>query len=272
MLEPLRIAVLGAGGRLGRAVLHAVMDDERCELTGGVVRAGSGLEGIDLGELAGLRGIGVFAMVGLEDAASGADVVIDAGAPELTAIAARRFADRGGPALVTGVTGLNAEQDAALRDAARSLPVLAARNFSIGAALTEALVRQAAAALPESGWDVEIEETHHRYKADAPSGTALMLGEAAAAARGRRLDAAAIRGRDGVTGPRPPGGIGFSSTRGGGVIGEHAVRFLSEMEEITIIHRAHDRRVFAQGALAAALWIRGRPAGLYTMADVIGGA
>lgn len=267
----LKISIIGVGGRLGRTIAREIILDERYELAGGVIRSDSDHVDQDLGEIAGTPWLGRPASIRLEDVLDGADAVIDASTPQASAAIARRLADLGGPALVCGVTGLNQAQTDALRAASEVLPVLAARNFSIGIALVEMLVSTAAAGLPLERWDAEISETHHRHKIDAPSGTALILGESIARSRGQILDMVAERGRSGPDQPRNPGGIGFASVRGGAIVGEHEVRFLSDNEEISIGHRALDRRVFALGALTAAQWLVGQKAGLYSMRDVIGG-
>jgi len=262
----LRVAVLGITGRLGGAIAREVLSDPRFALTGGIVRSEFEGEDRDIGVIAGAGRCGIAASVSLEEGTANADLLIDASQPEATIAAAERLAGRGNFAFVTGVTGLDSDQKARLQAASDRLPILAARNFSLGIALMDALVRKAAAALPAGAWDAEITETHHRHKVDAPSGTALVLGEAVAAGRQQALDDVAAIDR---AGKRRPGDIGFSVTRGGGIIGEHAVRFLSEMEEITLSHTAHDRRVFARGALEAALWMSGRKPGLYSMADLV---
>ena len=176
----------------------------------------------------------------------------------------------GNRALVTGVTGLDSDQQAALEHAAEIIPVLQASNFSLGVALVERLVAQAARALTDEQFDLEIVETHHKRKADSPSGTALSLGHAAATARGVKLDDVAQYTRPRQGGHRPVGAIGFSAIRGGGIVGEHEARFLSAFEDVSISHKAYDRFIFAQGALAAARWIKGKAPGLYTMQDVLG--
>ncbi|MEE2526653.1 4-hydroxy-tetrahydrodipicolinate reductase [Hyphobacterium sp. HN65] len=267
----IKLTIVGAGGRLGSAIAREAIQDERFELVGGVVRSDSDHVEKDLGELAGTDWIGRTSVIRLEDALEGADVVIDASAPETSAAIARRLADLGGPALICGVTGLSADQTDALHLAAERMPVLASRNFSIGIALVEMLVATAAAGLPMEKWDAEISETHHRYKADAPSGTAMILGETIAKARQQILDMVAERGRSTRSGRRTPGTIGFASQRGGAVIGDHDVRFLGDFEEISISHRAFDRRVFAIGALTASQWLLRQKPGLYAMRDIIGG-
>ncbi|GJL97479.1 MAG: 4-hydroxy-tetrahydrodipicolinate reductase [Hyphobacterium sp.] len=265
-----KITIIGIGGRLGSAIAREVIADDRFDIAGGVVRADSDHFERDIGDIAGRDWIGKQTVVRLEDALTDADVVIDASAPGASGAIARRLKDLGGPALLCGVTGLKTADIDALTDAGKTMPVLTARNFSIGIALVEMLVSTAAVGLPLERWDAEISETHHRFKADAPSGTALLLGESVARAREQVLDMVAEPGRSGSSAQRRPGAIGFSSIRGGAVIGEHDVRFLSNHEEISIGHRALDRRVFALGALTAAEWLIGKPAGMYTMRDVIG--
>ena len=171
--------------------------------------------------------------------------------------------------MVIGVTGFTAEEDAAIVAAARHIAIVRSGNFSLGVNVMLGLVRQAAARLSALDFDIEIAESHHRNKVDAPSGTALMLGRAAAQGRGVELASVAVRGRDGLTGPRPIGAIGFSVQRGGGVIGEHSVGFFSDEEILTLSHSARDRSLFARGALVAAKWVVGKPAGLYDMQDVL---
>lgn len=266
----IKVAIIGVGGRLGSTIAREVIADDRFDIAGGVVRADSDHFERDIGEIAGGDWIGKQTAVRLEDAVAEADVVIDASTPGASAAIAQRLADLGGPALLCGVTGLQTAAIEELTSASRTLPVLTARNFSIGIALVEMLVSTAAVGLPQERWDAEISETHHRFKADAPSGTALLLGESVAKAREQVLDMVSEPGRSGTSAQRRPGAIGFSSMRGGAVIGEHDVRFLSSHEEITISHRALDRRVFALGALTAAAWIIDKAPGLYSMRDVIG--
>lgn len=196
------------------------------------------------------------------------DVVIDFTLPTATAAHAK-LAGETGTALLVGTTGLGPAEREALAQAARSAPVLVAANTSLGVVLMQSLVRQAAASLGED-WDIEIVEMHHRHKIDAPSGTAWALGQAAAEGRKVDLDAVADRGRDGHTGARKQGAIGFASLRGGDVAGEHTVIYAGASERIELTHKANDRRVFAVGALRAARWLAGKPAGAYRMADVLG--
>ncbi len=198
------------------------------------------------------------------------DVVIDFSTPEASVELARACAERGGPALVIGSTGLSSEQDALIEAAAEKIAIVRSGNFSLGLNILIGLVEHAAQRLDGRDWDIEVLETHHRRKVDAPSGTALMLGEAAANGRGRDLEDVRSAPYDGITGPREPGKIGFASLRAGGVIGEHTVLFGSEDELLTLSHSAIDRSLFAKGAVAAAAWVRNRRPGLYDMQDVLG--
>ena len=201
---------------------------------------------------------------------SGVDVVIDFTTSTASTALAQACAERDGPALVLGATGFTPAEDEAITAAARSIAIVRSGNFSLGVNVLLGLVRQAARALSAQDYDIEIAEAHHRRKVDAPSGTALMLGQAAALGRGVSLDVEAIRARDGITGPRPVGGIGFSVVRGGGIVGEHSVMFAAEDELLTLSHSARDRGLFARGAVEAALWVATRPPGLYDMQDVLG--
>jgi 4-hydroxy-tetrahydrodipicolinate reductase len=198
------------------------------------------------------------------------DVIIDFSTPEASVELARACAARGGPALVIGSTGLSPEQDAEIEAAADKIAIVRSGNFSLGLNILIGLVEHAAQRLDGRDWDIEVLETHHRRKVDAPSGTALMLGEAAANGRGRDLEDLKTAPYDGITGPREPGKIGFASLRAGGVIGEHTVLFGSEDELLTLSHSAIDRSLFAKGAVAAAAWVRNRRPGLYDMQDVLG--
>jgi 4-hydroxy-tetrahydrodipicolinate reductase len=198
-----------------------------------------------------------------------ADVVIDFTTARASAALAEACAARGGPALVIGSTGYEEADLARLAEASTRIPILRAGNFSLGVNMLMGLVAQAARALP-ADYDIEVFEAHHRRKIDAPSGTALMLGEAAAQGRGVALGDVARRTRDGITGERPPGEIGFSVMRGGGIIGEHSVVFASDEEVLTLSHSAIDRGLFAKGAAAAARWLAGKPPGAYDMQDVLG--
>lgn len=198
------------------------------------------------------------------------DVVMDFTTPAASLDLARTAAARGGPALIIGTTGLSADQVAVIREAAKSVAIVQTGNFSLGVNMLVGLVAKAARALGPEAYDVEVFEAHHRRKVDAPSGTALMLGEAAAQARGVSLAEVGVRARDGITGARNTGEIGFSVMRGGGIVGEHSVVFAAEDEILTFSHSARDRGLFARGAVEAARWIAGRPNGCYDMQDVLG--
>jgi len=253
--QPLKIAVAGALGRMGRAVAAAVQADPQLRLAARFDRPGAGDPAAEL--------------VSQADALAAADVVIDFSTAAASTALAETCAARGGPALVIGSTGFAPEQLATLATAAGLMPLLRAGNFSLGVNMLMGLVEKAARALPDD-YDIEVFEAHHRRKVDAPSGTALMLGEAAARGRGVDLGKVARHGREGITGARPPGEIGFSVMRAGGIIGEHSVVFGSDEEILTLSHSARDRGLFAKGAVAAARWLAGRPAGAYDMQDVLG--
>lgn len=217
--------------------------------------------GLAIAEAAALRGD-----VRLDDGRP--DAFVDFSAPKAVEANLAQALRAGKPILI-GTTGLSPEHDRLIDEAAREIPLIQAANTSLGVNLLAHLVRETAARLGED-WDLEIVEMHHRMKADAPSGTALMLGRAAAEGRGVDLDSVAERGRHGITGPREAGGIGFASLRGGSVAGEHLAIFAAEGERLELGHRAESRAIFARGAIEAALWLVGKPAGRYTMADVLG--
>jgi len=266
----LLLAINGVGGRMGRALTRCISERPDLRLVGGAERPGSGLVGADIGSLAGLGPNGLAASASPAQAAHEAEAWIDFTNPA-ACLSALEALSAPGPvrAVVIGATGFTPEQEAAVSAFAERFAIVRSGNFSLGVNLMCALVESAARRLG-AGWDIEISEAHHRRKADAPSGTALMAGEAAA--RGRDTDLASVRlpPHDGVGPERPEGGIGFSVVRGGGVFGEHSVAFLSEQEVLRISHTALNREVFAAGALEAALWAgRARP-GLYSMRDVLG--
>ncbi|HEY7851804.1 MAG TPA: 4-hydroxy-tetrahydrodipicolinate reductase [Caulobacteraceae bacterium] len=242
--QPLRLGVAGADGHTGRAVLALIAERADVELAVAITRASA-----------------------VDEILGSCEAIIDFTTAAASQALATTAAARGGPALVIGSTGFTADADAAIARAAASVAIVKSGNFSPGINVLAQLVEQAARRLPGEEWDIEILEAHHRRKTDAPSGTALML--AAAAARGRGKDLAAIseHGRDGA---RARGAIGYASLRGGGLVGEHSLILAAEDEIITLSHSARDRRLFARGAIAAALWVRGKPPGLYNMADVLG--
>ncbi len=264
----MRIGIVGCGGRMGRMVLQTLLATEAIRVSGGAERPEHSAIGADLGSLVGAAPIGVALSGDAEALFAGSDAVIDFTTPELTAANAQ-LAARLGVALVCGTTGLAAAQREALAGAATVVPVVYAANMSVGVNLLIGLTRQVAATLA-ADYDIEIVEMHHRHKTDAPSGTALALGVAAADGRRVSLEDVAVRSRDGRIGARPEGAIGFATLRGGDVVGEHTVIFAGEGERIEFTHKASSRAVFAQGAVRAAQWTAGRPAGFYGMTDVLG--
>ena len=266
---PVRIAVLGASGRMGMSLLRAINESADFELAGALVAAGNAARGTDAARLAGLASdTGVVVTDDPATALRDAEVALDFSVAGAVAAHARAAVARG-CALLVGTTGLDQTAADELEAAARRIPLLVAPNTSLGVNLLAQLVEQAAAALPPD-YDIEILEAHHRYKVDAPSGTARQLGEAAAAGRGHSLAELASPVRDGRSGPRQGGSIGFAVVRGGDIVGEHTVIYAGPGERVELSHRAHDRMTFAYGALRACEWLRGRAAGHYTMGDVLG--
>jgi 4-hydroxy-tetrahydrodipicolinate reductase len=263
-----RIGVVGCAGRMGIALLRQIDATEACEIAGGCERPGHPALGRDLGEVAGLSALRLAVGDKAEAVFEAADVVLDFTAPAAS-VAHAGIAAATGRGLVIGTTGLEAAQDRAIEKAAAKAPIFRAANMSVGVNLLLHLVEQVAARL-DPDFDIEIVEMHHRHKVDAPSGTALALGRAAARGRGVEHDAVALRGRDGITGARPRGGIGYAVLRGGNVVGDHAVVFAADNERIELGHRAADRAIFARGAVRAAQWLAGKPAGLYGMSDMLG--
>src|SRR5438105_6996479 len=267
-MSEMRLIVAGAGGRMGRALTRVISDTEGAVLTGALEAPGSQLLGKDAGMLAGLPANGVKLSADLWSLSANADGILDFTVPGATianvAIAAERRIVH-----VIGTTGLSASDDAVIKSVASRAIVVKAGNMSLGVNLLAALVRRVARSLDED-YDIEIVEMHHKAKIDAPSGTALMLGEAAAEGRKINLAQRSSRGRDGITGPRNSGNVGFASLRGGTVVGEHTVVFAGPYERIELTHRAEDRSLFASGALKAAIWARDKQPGFYSMADVLG--
>jgi 4-hydroxy-tetrahydrodipicolinate reductase len=254
---------------MGRALVQAAHADARFKIVGATERPGGPGLGQDAGLLAGLPStVGVIAVDAVAAAMATADVWIDFTTPAATRAALAALPASPVKAAIIGSTGLSAEDEALIAEAAQRIVVVKSGNFSLGVTLLAALVRQAASRLGE-GWDIEILEAHHRRKIDAPSGTALLLGEAAAEGRGVELKDKRLPPRDGETGPRPEGGIGFAVVRGGGIVGDHEVLFCAEGETLRLSHHAADRGLFARGALTAAAWAVGREPGLYDMGDVL---
>ncbi|EAR52833.1 dihydrodipicolinate reductase [Oceanicola granulosus HTCC2516] len=262
------IVVTGVAGRMGRMLVETVAASDACRLVGALVRPGHEWEGRDVGEATGGAAMGVPVTSDALEAFAKAQAVIDFTTPaatvEFAALAAQARATH-----VIGTTGFGDDDLACIAAAARHAVVVRAGNMSLGVNLLVGLTRKVAAALGEE-FDIEIVEAHHRHKVDAPSGTALMLGEAAAEGRGVALSEAAERGRDGQTGPRGAGAIGFSAVRGGDIVGEHDVLFAGAGERVMLRHVATDRGIFARGAVRAALWGQDKRPGEYTMADVLG--
>jgi 4-hydroxy-tetrahydrodipicolinate reductase len=264
----MKIAVMGAAGRMGRELIRAIAAEPGCSISGAVETPGSSILGKDIGELAGLDPLGLAVTSDAAAVIAASDAIVDFTIPKAS-IEFARFAANSGTAAVIGTTGFDAASEAAIAEAAKQTAIVKAGNMSLGVNLLQALTRQVAAALGND-FDIEIVEMHHRMKVDAPSGTALMLGEAAAEGRKISLDDHAVRARDGHTGARRAGDIGFATLRGGSVVGDHTVIFAGEGERIELIHRAADRGIFARGAVKAALWAKGRAPGLYDMTDVLG--
>jgi 4-hydroxy-tetrahydrodipicolinate reductase len=267
-MSKLKIAVTGAAGRMGRELIRAVHGKNDCVLAGAVEQEGSLALGQDAGLLAGLGKLGILITDDPIELFANVDAVLDFSSPA----ASVEFADLAANARiihVLGTTGLTPEQDKRINAAARHATIINAGNMSLGINLLTALTRKVAEAL-DADFDIEILEMHHRQKVDAPSGTALMLGKAAAEGRGAKLDDVSVRVRDGHTGARRTGDIGFATLRGGSVVGEHMVIFAADGERIELVHRATDRGIFARGAVKAALWGRGKGPGRFTMMDVLG--
>ena len=267
-MSDMRLIVAGAGGRMGRTLTRVISETPGAVLAGALEAPGSELLGKDAGVLAGLPANGVLLSADLWSLSANADGILDFTVPGATianvAIAAER-----GLVHVVGTTGLSESDMAVIRSVTSRAVVVQSGNMSLGVNLLAALVKRVAQSLDES-FDIEILEMHHKAKIDAPSGTALMLGQAAAEGRKISLEQRSVRGRDGITGPRIAGAIGFASLRGGTATGDHTVIFAGAMERIELTHRAEDRTMFAQGAVKAALWARGNKPGFYTMTDVLG--
>lgn len=265
----MRIGVLGCAGRMGRAIIGEILHTDDCTLAGGTEANGHSAIGQDLGNLTGVDDVGLKVHDNALDLIAMSDVVIEFSTPEATIQHAALAAEQG-TAHVVGTTGLGAETEDLLRKTATQTPIVWAANMSLGVNLLCGLAEQVARSLGPDAFDIEIVEFHHRQKIDAPSGTALALGEAAARGRKVALEEVADRGRDGITGARKSGSIGFAALRGGDIVGDHSVIFAGIGERIELTHKASDRGIYARGAVHAARWLEGRPNGLYTMTDVLG--
>ena len=263
-----RIAVMGAAGRMGKNLIEAVQQRApQCGLTAAIVRPGGSLVGADAGELVSLGRIGVPLCGNLESVVDEFDVLIDFTLPSVM-LKNLEVCRQAGKAMVIGTTGLDAAQKQVLAEAGKDIAIVFAANFSVGVNLSLKLLDMAARVMGDDA-DIEIIEAHHRHKIDAPSGTALRMGEVIADALGRDLAKVAVYGREGHTGERERETIGFATVRGGDVVGDHTVLFATEGERLEITHKASSRMAFAKGAVRAALWLQGREAGLYDMQDVL---
>lgn len=263
------LVVVGAAGRMGQTLIRAIGENPATHLAGAIERAGSAFLGRDAGEVAGVGALGVAIGDDPLPVFAKADGVLDFSTPAAT-VEFAGYAAQAHIVHVIGTTGCSPQDEARIAAAARHATIVKSGNMSLGVNLLAVMVEQAARALGPDEFDVEIVEMHHRHKVDAPSGTALLLGEAAARGRQVALGDHAVRARDGHTGPRPAGAIGFATLRGGSVVGDHSVMLAGAGERITLSHQAEDRTIFARGALRAALWAHGRKAGLYSMRDVLG--
>ncbi len=266
-MSELRVIVVGASGRMGRMLVRAVIEGGHAEVVGATERPGCEFIGCDAGDLAGVESLGV-ALVDNIRACADADILIDFSAPTATLVNAAFVAERN-MRMVVGTTGFEAEQLQQLQTTLSESPVVMAANYSVGVNLALNLIHQSAAVL-DKDYDAEIFEAHHKYKVDAPSGTALAMGHALAKGRGVKLDDVAVYAREGITGAREAGSVGFSVARGGNIVGEHKAMFIADEERIEINHVASDRMVFARGAVRAASWLMDQPAGFYDMQDVLG--
>ena len=263
------LVVVGAAGRMGQTLIRAIHSMPGARVVGAVERTGSPYLGKDAGELAGIGIINVTIGDDPLPVFAKADGVLDFTAPAAT-VEFAGYAAQARIAHVIGTTGCSAEDNARIEAAARHATIVKSGNMSLGVNLLAVLVEQAARALDPEDFDIEILEMHHKHKVDAPSGTALLLGEAAAAGRSISLAGNDVRVRDGHTGVRQPGTIGFATLRGGSVVGDHSVILAGTGERITLSHHAEDRAIFARGAVKAALWARAKKPGLYSMRDVLG--
>lgn len=263
----MKIAVMGATGRMGRTLLRQITETEGCEVGGGTEAPGHELIGSDLGKLAGLDDLGLTLSDDPLEVIAHVDAIVDFTVPAATVVFAA-LAAQARIVHVIGTTGLSDDDEAKLDAAARHATIIKSGNMSLGVNLLAALAKKVAATLDED-WDIEVVEMHHRDKVDAPSGTALLLGEAAAQGRGVSLNDKRDSGRDGQTGGRTRGDIGFAALRGGSVVGEHSVIFAADNERIVLEHIAEDRAIFARGAVTAAKWGVGKGPGRFSMADVL---
>ena len=268
-MKTTRIAIHGAAGRMGRAVIQAALATQGMKLVAAIDRQDNPELGEDIGDVVGQADVGVAVGYVIDPTSAPFEVLVDFTEPEAT-LAALELCRANRKAMVIGTTGFSPEQRKAIGEAAKDIPICVAANFSIGVNVVLSLLGDAARLLRD-GYDVEIVEAHHRHKADAPSGTALAMADEVCKALGRNLKDCAMYGREGQVGARQDQTIGFATIRGGDVVGDHTVMFLGEGERVEISHKATSRLNFAQGALRAAAWLAGRKPGLYTMQDVLVG-
>jgi 4-hydroxy-tetrahydrodipicolinate reductase len=264
----IKIGIIGCAGRMGRMLVAEVLANKACTLAGGVEPAGSPFVGHDMAMLIGEKPCKKLVTDNVEALVKASDAIIDFTAPEST-LKAAALAAKAKKIHVIGTTGFSEKQIAELRRHASKTAIVFAPNMSVGVNLLASLVRQVAGALGEDDFDIEVLEMHHSKKVDAPSGTALALGKAAAEGRKVKLEKVARRERDGVIGARPKGEIGFATLRGGDVIGDHTIIFAGDGERIELTHKASSRTIYAKGAVRAALWAKGKKPGLYTMKDIL---
>ncbi len=267
-MSDLKIGIVGCGGRMGRMLVKQVTQTKGCCICGGTEPKGSELMGKDVGILAGIDALNVFISESADKLFEKSDAVIDFTSPAAS-VAHASLAAQYGKIHVIGTTGIGNEDQQLITEQGKSAVIVQGANMSLGVNLLAQLTKKVAAILDDE-FDIEIVEMHHHHKVDAPSGTALQLGKSAASGRGVDHDSVADRGRDGITGPRRKGDIGYAVLRGGNVVGDHTVMFAAEDEIIEISHKAGDRSIFARGAVKAALWAAGKPAGYYDMMDVLG--
>ncbi len=267
-MSDMKLAIMGASGRMGLELIRAVHDSDGCAVAGGTEAPGSDAVGQDIGELAGIGSLGVTVTDQPLELFASIDGILDFTTPAATV----HFVELAAQARIVhvmGTTGFSGEDENKIESAARHATIIKAGNMSLGVNLLAALTQKVAKALDED-FDIEVLEMHHRHKVDAPSGTALMLGEAAAEGRGIELGENSVLAREGQTGARKRGDIGFATLRGGSVVGEHSVIFAADGERLELTHKAADRGIFARGGVKAALWGKGKPPGLYSMTDVLG--
>lgn len=268
-MNDMNLVVIGASGRMGQALIREIENASGAKLSGALEREGAPAIGRDAGEVAGVGKLGIEITTDSENLISNADGIIDFTAPAAT-VAFSKLTAKAGIVHIVGTTGCSEDDDAEIAESAKSAKIVKSGNMSLGVNLLSVLVEQAAKALEAADFDIEVLEMHHKHKVDAPSGTALLLGEAAAVGRGIDLNENSVRVRDGYTGAREEGTIGFATLRGGSVVGDHTIILAGEGERIELSHIAQDRSIFAKGAVKAALWAFDKKAGLYNMRDVLG--